>query len=252
MAKLPKEYLVCKKKFNLDKKAPRVGILDFVSLSPEALNACRRVTIMYEVRRSQHKELVRLAKEYNFKLVIKPESVGVLTKALRKSTVITNEADLSIPDAVTSATADAKKLIAELEKSHHLPQRDYVVEIVGKPLPTATEKNNDPFVLTMFGPMRKSEFEALTRPSIMSLTTTKHYFTGELAKKASPVTQQAYYDRVALAEAMSAKLPWRTSVRDRNAFKFHICREMSDEEVTNLAVDTTAQDELVKGFAVKK
>lgn len=261
MAKLPKEYLICAKKFDLDKKVPRLSIDDFLNLSLKVLKACQKVTVKTDLTRKQHKELGWFANEYKFKISIYPKIVDTTNKKVgsypdngSKNNIgkaishPTNEADVTIstPDAVTSAVTDARKLIEELERPRKLSTREYVVKVHGKPKPKPKE-DKDYIVMTAMGPMPASSLGLVRRHEPIFVTLNVMSLPGH-----GPLIQEAYYDRIALAEALVAKLPWQASVRDRNALKFHICREMSDEEVTNLAVDTMAQYELVKGYTVKK
>lgn len=245
MANLPKEYRVCAKKFNLNRKVPRLSIDDFLDLSVKALKACKRVTVKAVLTDKQHKELAWQSKEYNFKVSIDPLTVGVsvnvkndfsLVKALDSHTVLDTD----------NASEGIDATFEELSKSRAFPERSYVVKVHGKPKPKPKEEK-DYIVMTPMGPVPASSLGLVRRHEPIFVTLNVMSLSGH-----GPLIQDAYYDRLSLAEALAAKLPWQASVRDRNAFKYHICREMSDEEVTNLAVDTMAQYELVKGYTVKK
>lgn len=271
VANYPKHYLITKKKFNLDKKVPRLGIMDFVSLSPEALTACLSVTIACKIRRSQHKEFVRLSKEYNFKLHINPEFGGIKKKVDKEVSV--PAADLGWWSESRAAAEVVRPLggidtspsvilreitVGNGPKDKPLPRKEYVVKVVGKPKPNPTPESDDQdnvMIITPMGIMPMSIFKGNRRISSTTVQhgdLSKHYFTVTSDSDQTPEVQTAYYDRLAVANAIDSKLPYWVSVRERNALKYRICREMDEEEVISLAVNKLAQDELVKGYTVKK
>lgn len=248
MAGYPKAYKLSKKKFKLNEDIPTLSIDDFIELSDDAINHCYDVYVLDKFNKKEIKRLEEFASEnfvtVNYRPPSKKEIKAAkgLKKKQAKSNVTAKETDVSIrPSTVDS------------ENTRLPPNRDYVVKVIGTPPPPKKEQNRDRIILTPLGPMLESEFKALTsRSSFSIMTTSKHYFTGPDSTKLDPIVQQAYYNRVVLADALAAKLPWQTTASERNAFKYRICCEMSEDEVVNLAVDTMAQHELVKGFTVKK
>lgn len=245
MADYPRAYQLSKKKIKLDATIPTLHVDDFMGLSEDAINHCYDVYVLDKLSPKKTKVLEEFAAEnfvtVNYREPSKKE-IKVAKKAKKKSTepkVVDEEVAFSIrPPA---------------EKSQVMPSRDYVVRVVGVPPAPPAEKKKEKIIITPFGPMRESEYAALSfTPTMHMMSSSKFYIVGSDMPKGDPVIQQAYYNRVALADALAAKLPWQTSASERNAFKYHICREMSEDEVVNLAVDTMAQHELVKGFTVKK
>lgn len=248
MAGYPKAYKLSKKKFKLNEDIPTLSLDDFIELSDDAINHCYDVYVLDKFNKKEIKRLEEFASE-NFVTVNYREPSKKEIKAAKrskkkraKSNVIVKEADVSIrPSTVDS------------ENTRLLPNRDYVVKVIGVPPAPPVEKKRSRIILTPFGPMRESDYAAMPFTPILQAATSSAFYIASGGKpKDEPIVQQAYYNRVALADALAAKLPWQTSVSERNAFKYHICREMSEDEVVNLAVDTSAQHELVKGFTVKK
>lgn len=245
MAGYPKAYKLSKKKIKLNEVIPTLSLDDFIELSDDAINHCYDVYVLDKFNKKEIKRLEEFASEnfvtVNYRAPTKKEIklVKKAKKKVAKPNVVAKEVDFSI------RTTE--------EKSQVMPNRDYVVRVVGVPPAPPVEKKKEKIIITPFGPMRESEYAALSfTPTMHMMSSSKFYIVGSDMPKGDPVIQQAYYNRVALADALAAKLPWQTSASERNAFKYRICREMSEDEVVNLAVDTMAQHELVKGFTVKK
>jgi len=238
VAGYPKAYMLSKKKVKLNEDIPTLTLDDFIELSDDAINHCYDVYVLDKFKKKEIKRLEEFASE-NFVTVNYRQPSKKEIKAAKKSK---KETDVSIqPSTVDS------------ENTQLLPNRDYVVKVIGTPPVPRAKNKRDRIIVTPFGPMRESEYAAMPfTPILQAVMSSAFYIASGSKPKDEPIVQQAYYNRVALADALAAKLPWQASASERNAFKYHICREMSEDEVVNLAVDTMAQHELVKGFTVKK
>lgn len=238
MAGYPKAYMLSKKKVKLNEDIPTLSLDDFIGLSVAAINRCYDVYVLDKLKKKEIKRLEEFAAE-NFVTVNYRQPSKKEIKAAKKSK---KETDVSMWPFVDDS-----------ENTQLLPNRDYVVKVIGTPRPPRAENKRDRIIITPFGPMRESEYAALAfSPTLHMTTMSRFYIDTSDDSKPDPIVQQAYYNRVVLADTLAAKLPWQTTASERNAFKYRICCEMSEDEVVNLAVDTLAQKELVNGFAVKK
>lgn len=246
VAKLPKKYFISEHVFDLVSKIPKISYDDFISLSKKALTACNEVTLTEKLKKRQLKKLIVLSAMHNFKVHDKSGSnikVGVKVK----------ETDLSGPD-VAFFDGTESGVLKELTKVRQ-PAREYKVQLIGKPKPPKEDgpEDDERYVMTPFGPMLASSRSRIRNPEpVMMEVTTFSTLIVERSDTPAPLVQNVYCTRVALAKALSRRLPGYLSIRERNAFKYHICCEITEEEFISLAADTKAQDELVKGLTVKK
>lgn len=245
MAKLPKKYFISDSVFDLTSKNPSIDIDDFLSLSKKALSNCTDVYLKYAVKKKQLKRLYRLAATHSFKVHDKIPGKGYSPNVVAKE----QDSSLSLPDICIIDNTDGltKEFLEKREPS--LPEREYKVRIVGKP-PKVIKEEDERIFMTPLGPIPASALGLTRKRYSMEV-----YFPTVMvdpSDKAAPVVQNVYYNRMALVTELEKKLPFQTSIRDRNAFKYRICCELTDEEFITLAADTKAQDVLVKGLAVKK
>lgn len=247
MAKLPKKYFISEYVFDLVSKTPKIGYEDFIKLSKKALSACNEVTLTEKLKKRQLKKLVVLSAVHNFKIHDKSGSnikVGVKVA----------EADFSSPDVAFFDGTDSG-VMKELTEVRQ-PSREYKVQLIGKPKPPKVDDDDDDerYVMTPFGPMLASSRSRIRNPepAILEVTFPTVWVGGSDNSRKEPLVQNVYCTRIALAKELSRRLPGYLSIRERNAFKYHICCEITEEEFISLAADTKAQDELVKGLTVKK
>lgn len=248
MAKLPKKYFISEYVFDLVSKTPKISYEDFIHLSKKALSACNEVTLTEKLKKRQLKKLVVLSAVHNFKIHDKSGSnikVGVKVA----------EADFSSPDVAFFDGTDSG-VMKELTEVRQ-PSREYKVQLIGKPKPPQDDDGDDDkdrYVMTPFGPMLMSSRRRISEPEpmLMEVTFPTVWVGGSDNSRKEPLVQNVYCTRIALAKELSRRLPGYLSIRERNAFKYHICCEITEEEFISLAADTKAQDELVKGLTVKK
>lgn len=247
MAKLPKKYYISNEVFDLENKHPRIDVKDFLSLSDKVLRKCEHIYLTYQIKKKQLKRLHQFAATHGIAVHDRIEACQGYSP-----NVVAREKDrsLSLPDVCIIDNTDGE-LSKELTKVREsaLPEREYKVQIVGKP-PKVIKEEDDRVFMTPMGPMPASALGLTRKRYSMEVYFPTVWFDG--SDNAGPVVQDVYYNRIALANVLEKRLPYQTPIRERNAFKYRICRELTDEEFITLAADTKAQDELVKGLTVKK